>query len=118
VVPADILQKISLSSRCLSNLAHAEETVTPSLAAHFGAGERNLEPVQTITLIQARIWIRQGRLTGVVQDAVVEGDRISGRITWRGTHVGPLLGLSATGKPVRFGAMHPLRFEDVLATAW
>ncbi|MEC5150554.1 putative ester cyclase [Cryobacterium psychrotolerans] len=49
---------------------------------------------------------------------MVEGDKISGRITWRGTHVGPFLGLPATGKPVRFSAMHVLRFEDGLATEW
>lgn len=57
-------------------------------------------------------------LTGVVEDTVVEGDKISGRITWRGTHVGPFLGLPATGKPVRFSAMHLLRFEDGRVTEW
>jgi predicted ester cyclase len=57
-------------------------------------------------------------LSGVVEDTVVEGDKVAGRITWRGTHVGSFLGLPATGKPVRFSSMHLLRFENGLATEW
>ncbi|MGO4689198.1 ester cyclase [Glaciibacter sp. 2TAF33] len=57
-------------------------------------------------------------LSGVVEDTVVEGDQVAGRITWGGTHVGPFLGLPATGKPVSFSSMHLLRFQDGLATDW
>lgn len=57
-------------------------------------------------------------LSGVVEDTVVEGDKVAGRITWRGTHAGSFLGLPATGKPVRFSSMHLLRFENGLATEW
>lgn len=70
------------------------------------------------TLLMRGMHASLAGLTGVVEDTVVEGDKISGRITWRGTHVGPFLGLPATGKPVRFSAMHVLRFEDGLATEW
>jgi predicted ester cyclase len=57
-------------------------------------------------------------LSGVVEDTVVEGDKVASRITWRGTHVGSFLGLPATGKAVRFSSMHLLRFENGLATEW
>jgi predicted ester cyclase len=57
-------------------------------------------------------------LSGMVEDTVVEGDKVASRITWRGTHVGPFLGLPATGKPVRLSSMHLLRFENGLATEW
>ncbi|RNE59135.1 ester cyclase [Cryobacterium tepidiphilum] len=57
-------------------------------------------------------------LSGVVEDTVVEGDKIASRITWRGTHVGSFLGLPATGKSVSLGSMHLLRFENGLATDW
>jgi predicted ester cyclase len=40
-------------------------------------------------------------LSGVVEDTVVEGDKIASRITWRG-----------------LSSMHLLRFENGLATEW
>jgi len=57
-------------------------------------------------------------LTGSVEDTVAEGDKVAGRVTWRGTHAGPFLGLAATGKPVKLAAIHVLRFEDGLAVDW
>jgi predicted ester cyclase len=57
-------------------------------------------------------------LSGIVEDTVVEGDKVAGRVTWRGTAVGFFLGLRATGKPVTFSAMHFLRFERGLVAEW
>lgn len=57
-------------------------------------------------------------LTGTVEDTVVEGDKVAGRVTWRGRHAGTFLGLPATGKTVQFTAMHILRFEGGLAADW
>ena len=57
-------------------------------------------------------------LTGTVEDTVVEGDKVAGRVTWRGTHAGPFLGLPASGKPVTVAAIHILRFEDGRAVEW
>jgi predicted ester cyclase len=57
-------------------------------------------------------------LTAVVEDAVAEGNKVAGRVTWRGTHAGPFLGVPATGKTVTVAAMHILRFEEGLAVEW
>jgi predicted ester cyclase len=57
-------------------------------------------------------------LSGVVEDTVAEGNKVAGRVTWRGTHAGPFLGMPATGKPVTVAAMHILRFEEGLAVEW
>jgi predicted ester cyclase len=57
-------------------------------------------------------------LTGTVEDTVVEGDKVAGRVTWRGTHTGTFLGVPATGRTVAFAAMHLLRFEDGRAAEW
>jgi predicted ester cyclase len=57
-------------------------------------------------------------LSGVVEDTVAEGNRVAGRVTWRGTHTGPFLGIPATGKAVTVAAMHILRFEEGLAVEW
>lgn len=56
--------------------------------------------------------------TGSVEDIVVEGDKVAGRVTWRGKHTGTFLGLAATNKPVQIASMHILRFEDGLAVEW
>ena len=56
--------------------------------------------------------------TGSVEDILVEGDKVAARVTWRGTHTGPFLGLKPTGKPVTVAAIHILRFEDGLAVDW
>ena len=58
------------------------------------------------------------QLECVVEDTVVEGDKVAGRVTWSGTHTGSFAGLPATGGPVTFGAMHVLRFEDGRAAEW
>lgn len=68
-------------------------------------------------------WMREmhaslSDLSGVIEDTVVEGDKVAARITWRGTHVGPFLGLPATGQPVTFASMQILRFEDGLVAEW
>ncbi|WP_427128927.1 ester cyclase [Pseudarthrobacter sp. S9] len=57
-------------------------------------------------------------LTGVVEDTVVEGDKVAGRVTWRGTHEGTLFGLPATGKQTVVSAMHIVRFSNGLAAEW
>jgi steroid delta-isomerase-like uncharacterized protein len=37
-----------------------------------------------------------------IDDAIVEGDKVAWRWTFRGTHTGPLMGIPATGKAIAF----------------
>jgi predicted ester cyclase len=39
-------------------------------------------------------------LTGVVEDSVVEGDKMAARVTWHGTHRGDFIGIPGTGAPI------------------
>ena len=39
-------------------------------------------------------------LVGTMEDLVVAGDRVVGRFVYRGSHLGPLWGLPATGNPM------------------
>ena len=48
----------------------------------------------------------------VVEDAIVEGDKIACRCTVRGTHRGHTLGFAATLKPVEFTGMCIIRVRD------
>ncbi|MDP9356442.1 MAG: ester cyclase [Chloroflexota bacterium] len=47
-----------------------------------------------------------------VEDLVAEGDRVALRVTWRGTQLGPLGSVPATGLPVEFVGYHVYRVED------
>jgi steroid delta-isomerase-like uncharacterized protein len=57
-------------------------------------------------------------LTGVVEDTVVEGDKVAARVTWRGTHHGEFVGVPGTGVSVEFTAFHLVRFSGGRAAEW
>jgi predicted ester cyclase len=57
-------------------------------------------------------------LTGTVEDTVAEGEKVAGRVTWRGTHRGPFVGLPGTGRSVEFEAFHIIRFAGNRAVEW
>jgi predicted ester cyclase len=57
-------------------------------------------------------------LHGTVEDSLVDGYKLAGRTTWRGTHTGSFLGVPATGRGIQFAAYHIVRFADGLAAEW
>ena len=57
-------------------------------------------------------------LTGVVEDTVVEDDKIAARVTWHGTHRGDFVGIPGTGAPVNMQSVQILTFTGGLASEW
>ena len=57
-------------------------------------------------------------LAGSVDDTIATGAKVAGRVTWRGTHVGPFVGVPGTGLSLQFEAFHIVQFERHLATQW
>jgi predicted ester cyclase len=57
-------------------------------------------------------------LAGVVEDTVVEGDKIAARVTWHGTHQGDFVGVLGTGTQVAMQSVQILRFTDGMASEW
>ncbi len=57
-------------------------------------------------------------LTGIVEDTVVEGDRIAARVTWHGTHQGDFVGVTGTGAPVVLQSVQIVKFADGMASEW
>lgn len=51
-------------------------------------------------------------LTVTIHDQVGEDEKVTTRKTISGTHVGPLLGVEATGKPVSIDVIDIVRVED------
>ncbi|HEY3136150.1 MAG TPA: ester cyclase [Blastocatellia bacterium] len=55
----------------------------------------------------------------IVEDAIVEGDKVAARCVVRGTHLGHNLGFAATGNRVEFTGMTFLRVRDgQIVEAW
>ena len=57
-------------------------------------------------------------LHGTVEDVLGDGDRVAGRVTWRGTHRGAFAGVAPTGKPVIFTVIHIVRFAGATIVEW
>ncbi len=55
-----------------------------------------------------------------LEDQVAEGDKVVNRWTAQGTHLGEYMGISPTGKEVRFAGMHISRIdqEGKIAENW
>jgi predicted ester cyclase len=45
-------------------------------------------------------------------EMLAEGDKIADRATWTATHIGELMGISATGKTITVKELHIRRFAD------
>lgn len=58
-------------------------------------------------------------LKHVIEDTIVEGDKVACRVANRGTHGGELMGVAATGKPIDVSAIVVFRIEgDKVAEFW
>jgi steroid delta-isomerase-like uncharacterized protein len=51
-------------------------------------------------------------IAATMEDLVVEGDRVVGRFIYRGTHLGPLYGIPATGNPIEMRSIDIWRVEN------
>lgn len=50
-----------------------------------------------------------------VNESIAEGDRVTVRSTWAGTHEGALFGIEPSNQPVEFTCIDIVRIEDGLA---
>jgi steroid delta-isomerase-like uncharacterized protein len=85
--------------------------------------DHNPIPDQTPGLEGFKQWMTSARASfpdfqGTVEDVIAEGDRVAGRITWRGTHQGTFLGLLPTNREVAISAFHIVRFADDRVADW
>ena len=85
--------------------------------------DHNPVPDQPPGLDGFKQWMRAARasfpdLAGSVEDVVAEGDRVAGRVTWRGTQAGSFAGVDPTGGRVAFTAIHIVRIADGLIAEW
>ncbi len=81
------------------NLDVFDELYTPDWAGHFPQGLelRGSDSHKQFGRVFGAAF-PDGRYT--VEETLVAGDRVVTRYTFRGTHLGPLRGLPATGRPI------------------
>ncbi len=85
--------------------------------------DHNAVPGQAPGRVGIKYWVTMmhdafADLTGVVEDTVVEGDKIAARVTWHGVHHGEFLGIPGTGAAVAMQSVQILTFADGLASEW
>ena len=103
-------------------VAAADEAALDRLIAEDMV-DHNAVPGQAPGRVGIKYWMTMmhdvfADLTGVVEDTVVEGDKIAARVTWHGIHRGDFVGVPGTGTPVTMQSVQILRFADGMASEW
>jgi steroid delta-isomerase-like uncharacterized protein len=93
------------------NLSVADELIAPDFINHAASPESNRGPE---SMRGSVTWARNAfpDLHFEIEELVAEGDTVAGRLTMRGTHQGPLMGMPPTGRSVRTNHMHFVRFRE------
>lgn len=98
----------------------ADQICTPGFVAH-GTGVAPDAPTGPRFVREDAAGMRDAfEIRAVTDDDVIaSGDRVAIRWTFRGTHVGPFLGVEGTGRQVTVTGMDIFRFEgDRIAEFW
>ena len=93
------------------NVAIADELVTADFLNHEAPPGMNRGP-ESMRLLVRMLHTAFPDLHYTVEDVVVEGDTVAGRVTMRGTHLGPYMGIPPTGHSFQMAEMHFVRFRD------
>ena len=96
------------------NLANAGKYIAPNYVGHFS----NAPLVQGVEAFQQYLAVWNGAVPDsvvTIDDAVAEGDKVVLRVTYRGTHTGPLMNIPPTGKSFTISAINIFRMADNLA---
>jgi predicted ester cyclase len=93
------------------NLKAIDELVDPNYVGHIPA----FPPVQVIEGLQqvfSTYLTAFLDMTGTIEDLIAEGDKVAARLNFRGTHIGPMMGIPPTGKQVTLSAMNIFRVAN------
>ena len=93
------------------NLDVAEEVVAPDFLNHEAPPGIDRDPEGTRGLANM-LRTAFPDLHFEIEELIAEGDTVAGRLTMSGTHQGPLMGMSPTGRSMQQAHMHFVRFRD------
>ncbi len=93
------------------NLAMADDVISPDFVNHEAPPGHNQGP-DSMRALAGMLRSAFPDLHFTIEELIAEGDLVAGRLTMRGTHDGPLMGMPPTGRPVEQARMHFVRFRD------
>jgi predicted ester cyclase len=86
-----------------------DEGVTPGFVSHMPGMPSDLAGMKQMLPAFRHAF---PDMTVMVEDVFAEGDKVVGRVTWKGTHIGALMGIPATGRLVTVTEMHISRVSN------
>jgi len=96
---------------CHADLAAIDAYLAPELVDHSPMS--GLPPTRDgLRLLFAALRTAFPDLQATIHDQVAEGDKVVTRKTIRGTHLGPLMGIPATGRSVAINVIDIVRLVD------
>jgi steroid delta-isomerase-like uncharacterized protein len=94
------------------DLAIVDDLVAPDFLNHeVPPGMNNRGPESTRQVVRM-LRTAFPDLHFTIEELVAEGDTVAGRVTMRGTHLGPFQGIPPTGRSFQQAHMHFVRFRD------
>ena len=94
------------------NLAVVDELIAPEFINHEAPPGMNNRGPESLRMVITMLRTAFPDLHFSIEHLVAEGDTVAGRLAMNGTHQGPLMGMSPTGRSVRQNHMHFVRFSD------
>jgi steroid delta-isomerase-like uncharacterized protein len=91
------------------NMKAVDEFVADDFVQHIGSVEQGRQGIQQFF---ALIHQASSNIRNDIEDCLAEDDKVCVRATITATHTGPFLGVPATGRMLRFGAISILRIDQ------
>ena len=107
-----------LNTRDVSDQSLAYQLVATDFVGHF-AGQPPIHGLEVYRQFGSQYFSAFPDLRITPEDLVAEGDKVTMRYDWRGTHKGELMGIPATGKQVTTSGISILRVANgKIAEQW
>ena len=107
-----------LNTRDVSDQSPAYELVATDFVGHF-PGQPTLEGLEAYRQFGSQYFSAFPDLQITPEDLIAEGDKVTMRYAWRGTHKGELMGIPPTGKQVVTSGISILRVANgKIAEQW
>ncbi len=107
-----------LNTRDVSQQSRAYQLVATDFVGHF-PGQPPIQGLEAFRQFGSLYFTAFPDLQITPEDLIAEGDKVSMRYSWRGTHKAELMGIPATGKQVTASGISILRVADgKIAEQW
>jgi steroid delta-isomerase-like uncharacterized protein len=100
-----------LNTRDVSDQSRAYQLVAPDFVGHF-PGQPPIEGLEAYRQFGSVYFSAFPDLQITPEDLIAEGDKVTMRYDWRGTHTGELMGIPPTGKQVITSGISILRVAN------